>query len=354
MRASLAVVFLTACGMSPSASSPVTVDPGEQSPTAPAGSGSGSATGSGSGAIAIPDVRCAGTPDAGPAGSFNHVSSEVISALGDPVHRGFDLIAPASADTQAIEGWIAYTIADKSLEDEAVDLFACRDGNWTPIGSATTDDDGYFELDLTGSDRLPIAMRDMYVSVVGDRTGVGFLAYVAPDGSPLIVSDVDGTLTSSEDAFAETIVAGIEPNAQPGAATAYTDAAARGYQLVYVTARGGQYTTDTRQWLDDQGFPRGPVRLATSFLTLPGADTIAYKTSTIVAFADSFSIAMGVGNRETDIEAYTNVGLVPTAIFVKLPEYQSEMQASLDAGDAIGFNAYSDLQTTYIDAMPQM
>jgi hypothetical protein len=342
-----AALAVTACSMAPS-TAPVGVDPGEQSP---AGSDGGSATGSGSALLDIPDVQCAGTPDAGPAGSFNHVSSELISALRDPVHRGFDLVAPASAATQAIEGWIAYTIADKALEDEDVDLFACRDGQWQAIGSATTDDEGHFELDLTGGDRLPIALRDMYVSVVGDRTGASFLAFVAPDTAPLIASDVDGTLTSSEDAFAETIVAGIEPDAQPGAATAYTDAAARGYQLVYVTSRGGEYTADTRQWLSDQGFPRGPVRLSTSFITLPGSDTVDYKTQTIEAL--SLPVVMGVGNRETDIEAYTNVGLAPTTIFVKLPEYQSEMQASLDAGAAIGFDAYSDLQSTYIDAMPE-
>jgi hypothetical protein len=353
MRAIVAVLFVTACGMSP-ASAPVGVDPGESPPPPPSGSGSGNAnSGSGSNVVAVPDVRCAGTPDAGPAGSFDHTSSEIISALGDPRHRGFDLVAPASAATQAIEGWISYTIADKALEDEAVDLFACRAGQWQKIGSATTDDEGHFELDLTGSDRLPIAMRDMYVSVVGDRTGVGFLAYVAPDGSPLIVSDVDGTLTSSENAFLETIVTGAEPDAQPGAAAAYTAAGARGYQLVYVTARGSQYTTDTRQWLDDQGFPRGPVRLSPSFVTLPGQDTVDYKTSTITALASSLSVVMGVGNRQSDIDAYTAVGLAAKTIFVKLPEYQSEMQASLDAGDAIGFDDYSTLQSTYIAAMPQ-
>ncbi|HEY1548616.1 MAG TPA: HAD family acid phosphatase [Kofleriaceae bacterium] len=348
----LAALAVTACTTAGS-SAPVGVDPGEQSPAGSA-SGSGTLDGSGSGSalLDIPDVQCAGVPDAGPAGSFNHISSELISALGDPVHRGFDLVAPASAATQAIEGWISYTAADKALEDEDVDLFACRDGQWQAIGSATTDDEGHFELDLTGGDRLPIALRDMYVSVVGDRTGASFLAFVAPDDAPLIASDVDGTLTSSEDAFAETIVAGIEPDAQPGAATAYTDAASRGYQLVYVTSRGGQYTADTRQWLSDQGFPRGPVRLSTSFITLPGSDTVDYKTQTIDALAQSLSVVMGVGNRETDIEAYTNVGLAPTTIFVKLPEYQGEMQASLDAGAAIGFAAYSDLQSTYIDAMP--
>jgi hypothetical protein len=312
------------------------------------GGGSGSGSGSGSGFAPVPDVQCSGAPDAGPAGSFNHVSSEIISALGDPKHRGFDLVAPASADPQFIQGWIAYTIADKALEDENVDLFACIGGAWQAIGSATTDDEGSFSLTLTGASTLPIGMRDMYVSVTGDRTGTNFLAYVAPDGSPLLASDVDGTLTSSEDAFAETIVLGIEPDAQPGAATAYAGAQALGYQPIYITARGNEYTADTRQWLSDKGFPRGPVRLSPSFITLPGGDTIDYKTSTITALEAGLDVAIGVGNRDSDITAYTNSDVAPDRIFILLPEFQSECQADLDAGKAIGFTAYSDLASTYL------
>ncbi len=317
------------------------------------GDGGGSGSGSGTGFAPVPDIQCAGAPDAGPAGDFNHVSSEIISALGDPKHRGFDLVTPASADPQQLEGWISYTIADKALEDENVDVFACNDQQqWQNVGSATTDDEGHFSLSLTGSARLGIGLRDLYVSVTGDRTGVSFLAYVAPDGSPLLVSDVDGTLTSSENAFAETIVLGIEPDAQPGAATAYAAAKAKGYQPVFVTARGNQYTTDTRQWLSDQGFPRGPVRLSPSFVTLPGGDTIDYKTSTITALGQGLDVAMGVGNRDSDITAYTNSDVAPDRIFILLPEYQSECQADLDAGKALGFTAYSDLASTYIAALP--
>jgi hypothetical protein len=335
MNPSLAVLCLVSSACAASTSGPVGVDPGE--------SGSdGSGKGDGSGGV--PVVRCAGTPDAGPAGSFRHFGSSVISALGDPRHRGFDLIAPASTSTQTIEGWISYTVGDKALEDEDVDLFACRDSAWQKLGTATTDDEGHFAYPLADSARLPVALRDLYVSVVGDRTGAAFLAYVAPDGAALVVSDVDGTLTSSENAFFETIVTGAEPDQQPGASTAYQAAAARGLQLVYVTARGNQYTEDTRQWLADQGFPLGPVRLANSFVTLPGTDTIDYKTQTITALARGLAIAAGVGNRDSDITAYTQSAVAAGRIYVKLPEYQSECQADLDAGKAIGFDAYTDLQ----------
>jgi phosphatidate phosphatase PAH1 len=163
------------------------------------------------------------------------------------------------------------------------------------------------------------------------------------------VSDIDGTLTSSENAFLETITLGIEPGARAGAAGAYAAATARGFQLVYVTARGNQYTTDTRTWLAHKSFPRGPVRLSPSFLTLPGGDTIDEKTQTIAALSDAgLEVAAGVGNRASDVTAYTNTGIAPDRIFIEMPEYTSEVQPLLDVGAAIGFATYDELRTTFL------
>jgi hypothetical protein len=99
---------------------------------------------------AVPDVRCTGSPDAGKPGSFRHFTSRLIADLGDPKHRGFDLVASADAATQSLEGWISYTIVDKALEDEDVDVFACRAGAWHKVGTARTDDEGHFRLGLSG------------------------------------------------------------------------------------------------------------------------------------------------------------------------------------------------------------
>jgi phosphatidate phosphatase PAH1 len=281
------------------------------------------------------------------------VASELVTELGDPRHRGVDLIAAASAGTQTLEGWMTYTIANKALEDEDVDLYACRDSAWAKLGTARTDGEGHFALALAAANRLPVGIRDVYASVVGDRTGTMFLAYVAPDGSPLIASDVDGTLTDSENAFIETVVGGEQPGQQAGASAAFTAAAASGYQVVYVTARGNQYTDATRQWLADQGFPRGPLRLATSFVTLPGDDTVEFKTKAITGvIAQGLSVEIGVGNRATDITAYANAGVAGALTFIKLPEYQSEVQSALDAGQAIGFATYDELRAGSFAQLP--
>ncbi len=292
----------------------------------------------------VPDVRCTGAPAAGPAAEFRHVKSQIIAALGDPRHRGVDLIASASSGTQAIEGWLAYTIGDKALEDEDVELFACRDRTWTTLGTARSDGDGHFSLVLAGAERLPIGLRDLYLSVVGDRSGASFLGYVAPRATALLVSDVDGTLTSSEHAFIETAAGGEEPGAQPGAAAAFTAMAASGIQPVYLTARGTQYTGATRTWLAANGFPRGPLRLAASFITLPGEDTVEFKRGALDAIeAAGLVPVIGVGNRASDITAYAAAGIASDRTFIKLPEFQSEVQAALDAGQAVGIASYDQL-----------
>lgn len=335
MRMTWCFVFVIAIGCAAGDAGSVGLDPDETAP--------GLDTGTVSPGAAVPDVRCPGAPAAGKSGSFHHFKNVLISALGDPRHRGLDLVASASTASQSLEGWISYTIVDKALEDEDVDVFACRVGQWRNVGTARTDDEGHFTLALSGTDRLPVGMRDLFVSVVGDRTGVRFLGYVAPDATQLVVSDVDGTLTSSENVFLETLALGGEPDARDGAARAFSGATA-GHQLVYVTARGNQFTTATRDWLDHKGFPRGPVRLSPSFVTLPGGDTIDYKTRTISALsAAGFELVAGVGNRASDIAAYTRTGIAADRIFIELPEFASEVQPLLDLHEAIGFAAYDEL-----------
>jgi phosphatidate phosphatase PAH1 len=110
---------------------------------------------------------------------------------------------------------------------------------------------------------------------------------------------------------------------------------------VYITARGSQYTEDTRAWLAARGFPKGPVRLSPSFITIGSSDTIDYKTTMLTELP--LPLAAGVGNRATDITAYTNAGIAADSIFIKLPEFSDELAAPLAQGDAIGVDDYATL-----------
>jgi len=290
---------------------------------------------------AVPDVRCAGAPTTGRPQGFRTWRHKLVAKLARPDHRGYDLIA-ATDEPQVLSGKLAYGVIDKSLEREDVELFACVAGQWQPVGRARTDDDGKFAFELPPAQRLPVGLRDVYASVVADRSGVRFLAYVAPRDSQLVISDVDGTLTASESLFMKAVVLGRRIKPQPGAAAALRAVAERGYQVVYVTARSDRFTDATRQWLGNNGFPRGPVRLADALWVTPGSATIAYKQRTLRKL-DGFRIAAGVGNRKSDVAAYTAVGVPADRIFVKLPEFRGELGTALRAGAAIGFGAYGTL-----------
>lgn len=291
---------------------------------------------------ALPEVTCAGTPHVGPKERWRHTTaSPLVVVLGDPRHRGIDLITSSTAAVQHVRGEISYGGVDKALEDEDVELFACRAGAWEALGRARTDGDGRFDLVLSGAARLPIGQRPLYGSVAGDRSAVAFLGLVLPSGGQVAVSDIDGTLTGSESAYPESIFTGKMVAAHDGAAEAIAALKARRYYPVYLTSRGRVFTEPSRAWLKDRGFPLGPVRLAPALVTIPGGATVDYKAGTMGELTSvGLRVGVGVGNRASDAEAYGRVGVPARQTFLKGPEYKDETDPLVARGAAVAFESY--------------
>ncbi len=331
---------LVACAAAPSSEPPGSGDPG-----------SGSGDPGTDPAAPIPEIHCDAPPDLGAAEGFRHTTSSVTAAVGDPVHRGLDLVVSTSTGTQQIAVELGYGLVDKALEDEDVEMFACDGGSWKSLGIARTDSEGLAVIVLTGTDCLQLGIRDLYASVVGDCSDVWFLGVVAPDHTQLVVSDIDGTLTSFENAFVSSEVSGSDVAVQPGAPEVFQQLAAKGYLPIYVTARPRATTEATRQWLASVGMPLGALRLSPG-IVLPGSATVDYKTGVLHKLQQAgLELALGNGNRASDLEAYTTAGLASDRITLKLPEYQDELADALAAGDAIGFTEYSELDPM-VAAMP--
>jgi hypothetical protein len=291
---------------------------------------------------AIPDVRCGYAP-AVAATDFRHETSELVADLGEPRHRGIDMIAAQSDPEQVLSGALAYGTVDKALEDEDVRLFACEAGQWRDLGTTRTNSDGRFAMKLTGDDRLGIGLRDIFAAAP-DATGTWFLALVAPDASPIVVSDIDGTLTSSENAFPISTVLSTSVGAQPHAAEQLAAAASAGITPIFVTARGDLYTESTRHWLAAHGFPRAPLHLGIPAITLPGSPSVAFKRAVIAPLAQRFDVVAAIGNRASDVTAYRDAGIPAARIFVKLPEFSEELATPLANHKATGFSDYSQLR----------
>jgi hypothetical protein len=288
----------------------------------------------------INDTRCAAPPKVATQG-FRHKRSKLIAKVGTVNHRGIDLIATEDDDTQYVAGKLAYGKLDKDIEGELAELHACIDNAWKMIGVYPTDDDGRFAATLVGPSRLPVGMRDMYVAALGDGSGAYFVGYVAPRGTKVVVTDVDGTISWSENSIIKTAISrDRDIKHRPNAPEALSKVP---YPIVYTTARGDVFMNITRNWLERHGFPRGLLRLKNGAFAKPGKSAITYKTSTLKGL--TVPIAAGIGNRKSDITAYTNIGLDGKRIFIHLPEFAKEVKRDLDTGKAIGFADYLQLPT---------
>ena len=284
------------------------------------------------------DTRCSKPPTVKVSG-FRHKRSKMISKTGAPNHRGIDLIANEDDTQQRIAGKLAYGKFDKDVDDEDAEIFACFESGWKSVGTVRSNDDGRFLLTLAANARLPTGMRDLYVVALGDGSGAYFVGYVAARGTKVVVSDVDGTLSWSENSIIKSVIKrshdiGHRPNAPEALAQLP-------YPIVYTTARGDVFIDITRRWLERHGFPRGLLRLSTGAFARPGEKAISYKTATLEALP--VQIAAGIGNRRSDITAYTRIGLDGKKILIHLPEYEGEVRKELEAGRAIGFASYSEL-----------
>ena len=126
----------------------------------------------------------------------------------------------------------------------------------------------------------------------------------APTGQQdVIVFDIDGTLTTDEGSNA----------VQPSAAAAVKAYVAKGYAVVYVTARWkAVQESSTRSWLSSNGFPDLPLYMSSSLL-LSDSSKVTYKTSTMNTIEQGAPEIVGAyGDSSSDFTAYANVG-VPTA-----------------------------------------
>ena len=262
-----------------------------------------------------PDSACAEVPDAGPSGSWRHTSSTLVAHLGDPHHRGIDLVAAADDAVQTLGGRLTYGPTDKDLEDEDVDVFACANGTWENLGRATTDDNGQYSIDSAGF--IAPNGEPIYSILEGDLSCADQYNFLLPPGTKVVVSDIDGTLTTDD---AELIMQVADesyvPKMMTGGDAMLQAWDAKGYPIIYLTARSHQFRSESRVWLRDFDFPAGPM--ITSNMT---NEADVYKTAWLKRMFGAFGWVpvAAYGNADTDIIAYENAGIPKDKTFIVGP-----------------------------------
>lgn len=186
---------------------------------------------------------------------------------------------------------------------------------WRSIGSTKTADDGTYDLAATGF--VAPNGRPIYSMLEADGSCAVHFDYLLPPGSKVVVTDIDGTLTTNDsELFMQLADETYVPMMMTAADRLMQTWSMKGYPVVYLTARQHLVRPESRGWLTARGFPDGP--LVTSYRDLPDD---AYKTVWMQRMVHDFGwdVAAVYGNADTDITAYGNAGIPLDHTFIVGP-----------------------------------
>jgi len=225
------------------------------------------------------------------------------------------------------------------LVHEAIDVYVERScGTWEFLGEASTTNDGDHGSDDDGGRvyfRVPaskkLTLGDYRVKMVvkGDHTEANLWAHVWPEGTPLVVSDIDGTITTKEWDGLITFFDSNYPDPRDGAQELFSAYHAKGYRVVYLTARPEPMTADTRDWFTDNLFPEGVFRLSLTDIGEHGDNARAFKQAYLQTLvAKGFELKAVYGNKGTDLDAYLRAGAAPASITLVSGQYSGELKGA--------------------------
>jgi len=222
-------------------------------------------------------------------------------------------------------------------------------GDWTQVGRARTDDDGGYAFALSGDDRFGVGSHWVYGVLEATGSCVEHGYFLWPAGTPVVVTDIDGTLTLDDTELALQIGDGsYVPRAYTAAADLMNAWRDKGYQVVYMTARPHVFRAETRAWFARFGYPAGPIITANALVL--GEDAVAYKSAWMSWIQDDlgWDVAAAYGNADSDIAAYEATGVPKDRTFIIGPE------AGASGTTAIAGDDYTPHITSFVAAQPEV
>jgi phosphoserine phosphatase len=318
-----------------------------------------------------------GSPDAGSAEEWEHsFLTPLVQKLGDALHSASDSVVNPGVEG-TLRGKFSYGPTSKDLEDERIRAFVAIDCQWRELGSQFTDTDGRVAIPVSAAHFPETGAYPFRLLVAGDLTYAQGSVFVVTRGTPTVVFDIDGTLTTDDKemvrgGIAEILrptgsdvleYAGLDEKAFDIAvelidehAEAYEGAQDvvrywidRGYQPIYITARPYLFDPLTRDWLDTMGFPHAPVFTLDSVeQALEGAEgALPYKVETLDTLIEDagLDIQYAYGNATSDICAYAEVGIDPAATHI-IGQYAGAACAGYE--NTVPVTDYS----SHLDALP--
>ncbi|MFK8002315.1 MAG: hypothetical protein AB8H86_22150 [Polyangiales bacterium] len=280
----------------------------------------------------------------------NSLRSRGITLLGEPVHAGVDIIA-AVGEVTLLEAKFAYGPTSADLEGERVAVFVeTAECEWASVGEHLTDTDGRVHAEFDSAGLAEGSYRVRFV-VLGDLSETEARLHVIRPSAPIVVFDLDGTLTTSDVELVDGIVlhhvgatsdeiydlAGspltraqwvgaldmlLEEDAEAyeGAASVVHYYDQLGVQPIYITGRPYLYDGLTRRWLEDHALPAGPLVMVQDVLESLPANVGGFKTRLLGQLqARGHTIVAAYGNATTDVCAYEAAGVPAESTFIVGP-----------------------------------
>jgi hypothetical protein len=229
----------------------------------------------------------------------------------------------------------------KPMTDEYVSMWTYDGSAWQMLGRGLTDDNG--AVDTTGMTE-PNG-QPVYAMLEANGTCAEAYDYQFPAGEKVVITDIDGTLTTNDGELAVEISDPTYVPAMMGHADQLIQTwATKGYPIIYLTNRPHTLRVETRGWLAMLSFPPGPV--ITSNGTAPNA--AVYKTTWLHRMMDSFGWVpvAAYGNADTDISAYEAAGIPKDETFIVGPLAGSGGTQPIDNMD------FEQHIQTYVDPQP--
>lgn len=290
-----------------------------------------------------------------PAKGFRDFYKKLISK-GKVLHRGRDVIAVPGAPIW-LQAKFSYGILDADLHKEPVDIYFSSGCNskLVKVGQSITSNDDeneavdgvsdsggriYVNLASLGIRSLPIGRHRFVFVVPADNSTSELYVTIVDPRQKIVVSDIDGTLTATELAAAVDVIGG-SANPHPAAAATLRLLKAKGYEILYLTARSEWLGAATRRWLSDRGFPLGTIRTTSSKIPASGQAAVNYKAAQLEQLYEQSGIVptIAIGNKNTDVAAYALAGIEPDQSFY--------INLNSDLAGGYGFNHYSELYEAY-------
>lgn len=286
------------------------------------------AGGGGASGTNCPDVLTCSAPypNLGDARDWIHTSSSFTAAAFDN-HRGRDMFYNPG-DEIWVMAKFAYGVFDDDIQDEDVDVYLNRDcgGSWEALGTFRTTDDGehptvegvedtggWIYYKLPDELALGVGRHRFLMAVGGDLTTTEVYVDIVAAGTPIVVSDVDGTLTTTETEEFSALLTGDLPGSNPDSANVLQGLADKGYRVFYMTARPHFLHGRTREFLDAYQYPLGLVHTTLSLTGATGSSAVEYKSGELAAIAARGLVpTWAFGNTDSDAEAYDVSSIEPS------------------------------------------